>query len=131
MHPKVVICGTYHRDPAGLRRIFRELEATGCRILSPIAINFQNIHDEVVVTSNEMDLSIDELEKFHIRAIREADFIWLHNPEGHIGISASYELGYANAAGIPVFCFNSPNDEMLATRVHVVNSVFEAIEATT
>ena len=128
MHTKVVICGTYHKDPAGLRRIFRELEATGCRILSPIAIDFHNIHDEIVITSKETDLTIDELEKFHIRAMRDADFIWLHDPEGHIGVSASYELGYANASNIPVFCFNNPKDEMLATRVHVVHSVFQALE---
>lgn len=131
MLTKVVICGTYHKDPAGLRRIFRELEATGCRILSPIGIDFTNIREEVVITSKEADLDINELEKFHIRAMRDADFIWLHDPEGHVGISSSYELGYANAIGTPVFCFEPPIDEMLATRVHVVRSVFEAIEITT
>jgi nucleoside 2-deoxyribosyltransferase len=128
MRPRVVICGSFHRDPQGLRRLFRELEATGCRILSPISLEFTDISDEVVKTKNESDLSIDELEIFHLRTMRDADFIWLHVPDGHTGISAAYELGFSNALGKPVYCFQEPLDQMLATRVRVVNSVFEALD---
>ncbi len=128
MRPRVVLCGSYHRDPAGLKRLFRELEATGCRILSPISVDFADNSLPVVRTSNEDDLDIRDLERFHIRALRDADFIWVYNPAGHIGISTAYELGYANALKKPVFCFEQPADEMLATRVTIVQSVFEALE---
>jgi hypothetical protein len=125
---KVVICGSYHRDSEGLERIFRELEANGCRILSPISIKFKNTEDEVVKNSKEEDFTVSELESFHLRAIRDADFIWLHDPLGYVGISGSYEIGYASALGIPVFCKEILNDEMLQTRVKLANSVFDALE---
>jgi len=129
MKPSAVICGSYHRKPEMLRRIFRELEMTGCRILSPISLNFLNLASPVVTTVDEFDLNIYELEKFHLRTMREADFIWLHAPEGHVGISSAYELGYANALKKPVFCLDQPSDEMLQTRVVYVGSVFEALES--
>ena len=128
MRSKVVICGSFHRDLSGLQRLFKELEATGCRILSPISLDFTNLSDPVVVTNSECGLSVEELEKFHLRAMRDSDLIWLHAPAGHIGISASYELGYANALGKPVFSFNVPEDEMLQTRVIPAVSVFDGLE---
>ncbi len=128
MQLRVVICGTYHHDLPLLRRSFRELEAAGCRILSPISIDFLDTTVPVVRTANDYDMSIAELEKYHLRALRDADFVWLHTPHGHIGLSTSYELGYTSALDKPAFCFTAPYDEMLASRVQVVGSVFEAFE---
>jgi nucleoside 2-deoxyribosyltransferase len=128
MLPSVVVCGTFHRDWAGLCRLFRELEATGCRVLSPISIDFVNQSIPVVRTEHEQDFTIHELEKFHLRAMRTADFILFHAPEGHIGLSGAYEIGYANALGKPVFSKHLPSDEMLATQVRAVGSVFEILE---
>ncbi len=124
---RVVICGSYHRDNAGLKLIFRELESHNCRILSPISLEFEDINTPIVKTIAEQNLSIRDLELFHLRAIADADFIWLHAPLGHVGISASYELGYANALGKTVFCKEIPRDEMLQAVVTTVDSVFGAL----
>jgi nucleoside 2-deoxyribosyltransferase len=62
-----------------------------------------------------------------LRALRESDIIWLHAPDGYVGVSAAYELGFAAAIGKPVFSFNTPTDEMLATQVYRVQSVFSAL----
>ncbi|HSW66618.1 MAG TPA: hypothetical protein VLI54_05775 [Bacillota bacterium] len=128
MRPRVVICGTYHHDTPLLKRTFLELEMTGCHVLSPLSIDFIDTTMAVVRTANDYDLSIDDLERFHLRALRDADFVWLHCPHGHSGLSAAYELGYSSALRKPTFCFTAPKDEMLATRVRVVGSVFEALE---
>lgn len=128
MRPRVVVCGSYHRDPAGLQRLFRELEMTGCRIISPIGIDFSDLQSSVVRTENEKDFTTLELERFHLRAVNDADLIWLHAPDGYIGLSAAFEIGYAIAKNIPIYCFQKPHDEMLATLVHKVDSVFLALE---
>ncbi len=125
---KVVISGSYHKDSEGLARSFRELETTGCRILSPLSLNFTNLDTAVVKSSQETDFSTAELEKFHLRAIRDADFIWLHAPAGYVGTSGSFELGYATALGKPVFSNFKLEDAMLQTQVRCVVSVFEALE---
>jgi hypothetical protein len=128
MRPTVVMCGSFHRDPAGLRRIFRELEATGCRILSPLSLRFTDTSESVVRTGSELSFSAHELEKYHLRAIEEADFLWLHAPDGYIGLSGAYEIGFATALQKPVFCRNVPSDEMLASQIQITTSVFEALE---
>jgi nucleoside 2-deoxyribosyltransferase len=128
MLTNTVICGSYHRDPAGLRRLFRELHTTSCRVLSPLSVDFEDVAAPIVRTGSEQAFAISELEKFHLRAIREADAVWLHIPEGHIGISTAYELGFAAALGKPLFALHQPADEMLASQVNVVGSVFEALD---
>ncbi|HSX33929.1 MAG TPA: hypothetical protein VLF91_06355 [Candidatus Saccharimonadales bacterium] len=127
MMPSVVLCGSYHRCHDGLVALFRELDATGCRILSPIALDFIDTNEPIVRTPDEAELSIADLQRQHLRAMRSADFIWLHDPGGHIGLSSAYELGFAAALHKPVFCKELPVDEMLATRVQVVQSVSEAL----
>jgi nucleoside 2-deoxyribosyltransferase len=126
MRPKVVLCGSFHRLPQQLKRLFRELETSGCRVLSPISLDFDTA--AFVRAEAEADLSVAEIEKFHLRAIRDADFLMLHAPDGHVGTSASYEMGFASALGKPVFVLESPIDDMLTNRVRVVGSVFEILD---
>lgn len=126
--PKAVLCGSYHRSPEVLRQLFRELEATGCRVLAPLNLDFTEPNSATVKATSEMGLSSYELELFFLRAIREADFVLLHAPDGHVGVSGAYELGFAEALGIPRFCLEIPRDEMLATRVQPVTSVFNILE---
>lgn len=128
--PKVVICGSFRKDPEGLARLFRELETNGCRILSPLTLDFTDSTSEFVTAQNDASYSIHELERYHLRAIREADFVMLHAPEGYVGISASFELGYANALAIPVFSKLELADHMLQTQVKSCGSVFEILETT-
>jgi hypothetical protein len=127
MHVRVVLSGSYHRKPDALRRLFRELETSGCRVLSPISLDFDTTA-EFVKTETEAELSSTEIEKFHLRAIRDINFLVVHAPGGYIGLSAAYEMGFASALGKPVFTFEKPIDAMLATRVQVVGSVFEVLD---
>lgn len=127
MRPKVVLCGSYHRRPDDLRRLFQELEITGCRVLSPITLNFDTA--DFVRAETEAELSAAEIEKFHLRAIRDADFVMLHAPDGHVGTSAAYEVGFASALGKPVYAFEPLSDEMLTTRVRTTRSVFEILDS--
>lgn len=127
-HPKVVICGSFRKDSAGLSKLFRELETNGCRVLSPLTLDFTDTASEFVTAKNDESYSVRELERYHLRAIHEADFVIVHAPEGYIGTSASFELGYATALGIPLFSKTKPTDQMLSTQLKVTSSVFEVLE---
>lgn len=127
-HPKVVICGSFHKDPSGLARLFRELETNGCRVLSPLTLDFTDQVTEFVTAHNDESFSVKELERFHLRAIHEADFIAVHAPDGYIGTSASFELGYAVALNKPIFSKSAVSDPMLRTQLKNADSVFEILE---
>lgn len=55
--------------------------------------------------------------------MKEATFIWLFAPNGYVGQSASFEIGYAHALGIPIYTDETLEDEMLQTMVKNAPSI--------
>ena len=124
---RAVLSGTFKRDLDGLARAYSELNALGCQILSPHRIDFVSEEKGFVKTAAEKECTFEELQQHHVRAISEADFVWLHAPEGHVGTSAAFEIGYAAAKGVPVFSRNSPVDPAIERYVKLRRSLFDAL----
>lgn len=55
--------------------------------------------------------------------------MWLHVPDGYVGISAALEMGHARALGIPVFAATPPKDQTLGAYVTLVSSPTEVAGA--
>lgn len=125
---KAVLCGSYRRDHAGLRQAHVRL-SSAFDVLSPRSLEFVDPGAEFVKTPSEAGRSPADIEKGHLEAMRTADFVWLHVADGYVGRSASLEVGFAHALGIPVFAAEAPNDESVASFVTVVNGVEELDEA--
>jgi len=70
----------------------------------------------VMLASDPPNLSIQDIEDAHLAYQQNADFVYLVNPGGYIGLSAAYEIGVAKGCGKPVFALEQPADPMLATR---------------
>ena len=100
----------------------------GCQILSPHRLDFIDNRAEFVVEKHESELSIKEIQDHHLLAIRQADFLWLHLPDGYVGTSTSFEIGYALANKIPMFSNAAPSDEALTNYITIVPSAYSAIE---
>ena len=115
-----VICGTYRKDVAGLRRTFEELRDSGFRVLSPSSMDIVSEKDGFVYMKGEEGRRPDAIEEKHLKFINSARMVWLHAPEGYIGPTAAMEIGYARASGIPVFSSQEPKDEALKALVAVV-----------
>ena len=118
---RVVLCGSYRRERAGLEASFRILNEEFA-VLSPASIDFVDPSAEFVRLADELNRSVFDIESNHLRAIGEADFVWLHAPDGYVGASATLELGHAQALGIPVFSAERPTNETIAAFVQVVKS---------
>ena len=114
-----VMCGSYRRNPSGLRSTFESL-SRHFNLLSPSSVEFTSFDVDFVRLLNEADEPAPAVEARHLAAIRRADFVWLHCPEGYVGTSAALELGYAKAAGVPIVTDTRPTDEILADTVVVV-----------
>jgi dCTP diphosphatase len=115
----VVLCGSFRRDAAGLADIHAELSRF-FRVLSPQAVDFVDPTAAFVRLSSETGESDLDIEARHLDAMTAADFVWLHAPDGYVGSSASMELGYANALGIPIFSPMVPSESVLAGSVYVM-----------
>ncbi len=54
------------------------------------------------------------IESSHLQAIRKSDFLYVVNPGGYIGPSATMEIGYALALSVPIFSLEPPSESVLA-----------------
>ncbi len=130
MYPVIrcTLSGSFHRDIDGLRRVYYELARNGCQILSPHRLDFVDLSATFVRDKLEKTEGSSDLEKHHLKSIAQSNFLWIHAPDGYIGISTAMEIGYAIANKIPVFTSSNIQDEMLAELVTSVVSVFAAVE---
>ena len=63
----------------------------------------------------------------HLESIRAANFLWLICPDGYVGQSASMEVGFAAAVGVPIFATHAPGDLTLRQYVNIVPKLAEAL----
>jgi len=111
---QVSIIGSFRKSHDELKELFAFVQEN-YTLLSPKSIDWENPDEEFVrVESQPATMSIAEIENEHLEALRDSDFIILFAPEGYVGSSATYELGFARALGIPVLSTFPINDETLS-----------------
>lgn len=125
--PRVVVCGSFRRSTEMLARDFAALRTSGCDVLSPSTVNFVAEIDGFVLAEDQLEQEPREVEREHLAALQQADFVWLHAPEGYVGSSAALELGVAHTLGIPVFAGQLPADSTLRDFVHSTGTVEDAV----
>jgi NTP pyrophosphatase (non-canonical NTP hydrolase) len=125
----VVLSGSFRRDVEGLRLVHQELQDLGCVILSPRNVQPATEVDGFVFMKGEETEAPNRIELRHLEAIERAGFMWLHAPEGYVGLSASLEVGFAHAQGVPVFSRDSVSDPTLSCFVKHVDSPSAALSS--
>lgn len=124
----VVLCGTYRKDPDGLRRTFECLKDTGFSVLSPSNPFIESEDHGFVYMKNEGTLTPEQIEYKHLNAIQQADFIWFFAPGGYVGPTGALEVGFARANGIPIFSDTKIDDMVLKEFIEVVASPKSVLE---
>ncbi len=122
---KIVICGSFRKDPEQLKREYNELSSLGYQILSPCSLDIVAEKNGFVYMDGESKETPKSIESKHLNAIEQAQLVWLHAPEGYVGLSSAFEIGFARAVGIPVFSLNKPTDTTLSQFVQVVPAMNE------
>jgi len=117
----VVLCGSFRRDLVGLQQAYAELADLGCAILSPRSVEPESECDGFVTMRGESGATPTMLVSRHLRAITAAEFVWLHAPDGYVGLGTALELGFATACGVPVYSRQLPRDGSLHGIVCVVH----------
>ena len=104
-----------------------ELQAAGVTVLSPAEPTVVDAIGPFLFVASDLHRSIRLVQDRHLDAIRHSAFLWLVCDDGYVGQSASMEIGFAIAYGIPIFSKNLPYDFTLRQYVHQVSSVGDAI----
>ncbi|MDX6603047.1 MAG: hypothetical protein QOF13_2249 [Solirubrobacterales bacterium] len=95
------------------------LTDSGIRVLSPADPRVVDQFGDFLFVASDRVRAIKLVQSRHLAAIEASDFVWLVAPEGYIGQSGAMEIGYAVAAGTPIYCSEVPSD--LTLRQYVIS----------
>lgn len=124
---KAAVSGSFHRHMAAIGASVEELIARSVRVLSPADPRVVAAQGEFLFVASDRVRSVRLVQDRHLESIRAADFLWLVCPDGYVGQSASMEIGFAAAAGIPILATHAPNDLTLREYVTTVPTLLEAL----
>lgn len=108
---KCLIIGSFRKHYDQIVNIIDILNKGGIEVLSPKKANIINPEDEFVVFDYDpKHLSYKKIEDKVLEKMHNVDFVYLYNPGGYIGLSASFEIGYCHAHSIKVYAFEKSNE---------------------
>jgi nucleoside 2-deoxyribosyltransferase len=125
----VVISGSFRRHLAGVRESIRDFTLLGASVLSPADSAAASTDGSFVFLSSDTSHDVKELQDGHLAAISACDFLWIVSPDGTLGESTSFEIGFAVGLGKPVFTTSSLGDQMMRQYVVSVPRPSEALAA--
>jgi len=117
--PVAVLCGSYQKGIPSLVQAYEKLSAGGMRVLSPAGLDFVAQIDGFVLNQDEDEIPPEAIEMLPLNCIRAADLVWLHAPDGYVGLNGALEIGFASAAGVPVYAEEMPSDIALRSLVTI------------
>lgn len=124
---RAVVSGSFHRHMEAIGGAVQELASRSVRVLSPSDPRVVAAQSEFLFVASDRVRSVRLVQDRHLEGIRAADFLWLVCPDGYVGQSASMEVGFAAAAGVPVYSMHAPSDLTLREYVIVVPTLAEAV----
>jgi hypothetical protein len=122
------VSGSFHRHMGAISTAVHELASLSIRVLSPADPRVVAHEGEFLFVASDPVRSVRLVQDRHLESIRAADFLWLVCPDGYVGQSASMEIGYAAAVGVPIFAIHAPSDLTLRQYVKNVPSLKRAID---
>jgi len=110
---KTTISGSFRKHLKEITQVIEEFEKYEVKVLSPAHTSPKNPGDEFVLFDGETTEDPKELEELHLKGIKNSDFLYVVNPGGYIGNSATMEIGYALALNIPIYALEEPEEFIL------------------
>ena len=107
-----VIIGSFRKHMKVMQNVISKFESAGISVLSPKNGSVKNPGDEFVLLNYDPpELTEGEIQTIVLKKMEKASFTYLINPEGYLGKSAAFEVGYGIAMGIKLIAME-PIQEM-------------------
>jgi hypothetical protein len=123
---KVTISGSYRKHLGRILAAKRQFEALGLVVLRPEAETILESEGALVRLEGDSD-DLGAIQEAQLRAISASDLVYVVNPGGYIGTSATLEVGWARRAGITVVSAEPAFEEVVATVIQGVGSPEESL----
>lgn len=107
---RVTLSGNFQKHLELVICLISEFSDLGVEVLSPEFTVPKKPSGELILLQSGAAKDSRDLEKRHLAAIKRSDFLYLVNPEGELGKTASFEMGYAISKGVPIVALENVND---------------------
>lgn len=98
----------YYNDILGIIETFKQ---AGLCVLSPKESYIDGrIEDFVLFGSDRKDYSPAEIQMITLERIVDADTVYVYNPNGYVGKTTCYEIGFCLSKRKPMYFFEYPDD---------------------
>lgn len=128
MNYKISISGSFRKHHNKINHVIAQFENANFDVLSPKKSSALNPNDEFIFLATDKSKIPNEIESNHLNAIKHSDILYLVNPDGYIGLSASLEIGWALANNIKIFAMVEPIDIVIKSFVTNVLNPNELID---
>jgi hypothetical protein len=123
---KVTISGSYRKHFDRLIRAKKDFQSLGAEVLRPHSDEITNADEELVRLEGDPE-DIRAVQEKQLKALKDCDFVYVVNPGGYLGPSATLEVGYAYRAGTPIITSETPFEPVVAALIKAVATPEEAI----
>lgn len=125
---KCLIIGSFRKHYSQIVETIKFFNTNNIDVLSPKISTILNPEDEFVVFDyDSKDADIRQIEDMVLEKMHNADFIYIVNPDGYIGQSTSFEIGYCHGKNLKIFAMND-STELCSKYIHAVLTPHEVIE---
>ncbi len=129
--PKCVVSGSFRKHYGRILEVCAALAEAGAVVLSPARSEVVNPDDEFVLLQTDLwewgEPEIKHVEDAVLRKIAGGDFVYVCNPDGYVGLSTAFEIGYAVSLRRPVIAMCPPADPTLLRYIDAVAAPDEAV----
>ena len=121
---KCVALGSFRKNYDLIIEVVSQLEKFNVKVLSPEKSKVVNPGDDFIILTSDTKRfkvpTIRKIENVVLARIHVCDFVYVVNPGGEIGITTSFEIGYAKALKRPIIAMEAVSDSTLAEFVDYV-----------
>jgi nucleoside 2-deoxyribosyltransferase len=100
---RVTVSGSFTRHQSSLLATMEDMHRHDVAVLSPNSGEIDGIDKGFAYLKGDPSRDKKWTEDRHIEALRHSDFMWIINPDGYLGLSTAFEMGFARALGVPIF----------------------------
>jgi hypothetical protein len=122
MTTRCTISGSFRKFYEGILVAIETFENNEIKVLSPKKSEVVEEKDGFAFLKSDGTRNIKVLEDCHLQAIKNSNFLYVYNPNGYLGHTVSFEIGYAHRSVIPIFSLEHINDVTLKEYVTEVIS---------
>lgn len=111
MSYQVAIIGSFQKYYDEILSIIKLFKQAGLYILSPKeSFISSRIEDFVIFGSDRKDYTPAEIQMITLEKILKADAVYVYNPNGYVGKTTCYEIGFCFSKNKPIYFYNYPDD---------------------